>query len=41
MIIFNQEDLSLVCKHKHMLENGAPLDSMGVLYHVLLMKFYG
>ena len=30
-----QELLSLVCKHKHMLKNGAPPDKFGVQYRLL------
>ena len=29
------------CKHKHMLENGAPTDKFGVLYHPLHIEFHG
>ena len=32
----NQKHFSLVCKHKHMLKNGAPPDNLGVMYCLLL-----
>ena len=28
-------------KYKHMLENGAPPDKVGVLYRLLYMEFHG
>ena len=35
-----RDSSSLDCKHKHMLENGAPPDQFGVLYHVLPIEFH-
>ena len=29
------------CKQKHMLENGAPPDPFGALYHLLHIEFHG
>ena len=29
------------CKHKHMIENGAPPDKFGVLYQLLPIEFHG
>ena len=31
----NHEPLSALCKQKHMLKNGAPLDNSGVLFFYL------
>ena len=30
----NQKHLSVVCKHKHMLKNGAPPGNFGILHHL-------
>ena len=31
----------LDCKHKHMMERGAPPDKVRVLYHLLPIEFHG
>ena len=38
--INERDSSSLDCKHKHMLENGAPPDKCGVLYRVLPIEFH-
>ena len=35
------ENISLVCKYKHMFKNGAPPDNVQFLYILSRMKFYG
>ena len=38
----NERDSSYPdCKHKHMLENGAPPDKFYVLYRLLHIEFHG
>ena len=37
----NRDHFGVVCKHKHMLENGAPPGKFEVMYHLLPIKFHG
>ena len=38
----NEKNTScFICKHKHMMKNGAPPDRVGVLHHLLPIKFHG
>ena len=37
----NEQDISIFCKHKHMVQIGAPPDKFEVLYHLLPIEFYG
>ena len=40
MILMNRTPF-LDCKHKHMMQSGAPPDKVGVLYHLSPIEFHG
>ena len=37
----DKEHIFLGCKHKHMLQNAAPLDKIELLYNLLPMECHG